>query len=160
MRLLPPRRKIDRTYLQIHMCPLSMGALQPVRQTGRTSTAAIVVAVLAALLVVVAPLVFFLSIFGDPYERGFVERRDDGIYAQLRPCEGDSIHTIDVPRYDELAADLPDPFLVRNLFRRGVELTPYNCSRPSSTWKPPQTTSHRQPSTLSSLTEGEHPSPG
>ena len=82
------------------MRPLSPGALEPARRQGRGSTAVVVVSCLAGLLVLVAPVIFFFSIFGDPYGRGFVEQREDGLYAQLRACERDTIHSVLVAPYD------------------------------------------------------------
>lgn len=108
-----PRRRPDtqRTYLHVKMRPLTGGALQPVRaQRSSTYIGAFVLGGLVAVFVLVAPLVFFLSVFGDPYGRGYVERRPDGLYAQLRACDGDTIHTVEVSDYDELADQLPKPF--------------------------------------------------
>lgn len=66
-----------------------------------------------AVLVVVAPVVFFLSIFGDSFGRDFVERRADGLYAQLRACDGDTVYAVEVAAYDG-HTEQPVPFWMAN----------------------------------------------
>lgn len=72
----------SRTYLDLQMRPLTAGATEPKREQGgyRPALRLVIVVSLAVTLVVVGPVVFFLSIFGDPYGRGFVERQPDGLY--------------------------------------------------------------------------------
>lgn len=110
----PGAADASRDYLRLNMRPLTAGGLRPNRRNqDRDRTAAIVVGCLAAILAVVAPVVFFLSIFGDPFGRAFVERRADGLYAQLRACDGDTVHAVEVAPYDG-HSEQPVPFWIAN----------------------------------------------
>lgn len=101
-----------RKYLRLRMRPLSPGALSPVRrQVGDHTVTAVALGCLTAALLVLAPFIYFLSIFGDPYPLAFVERRPDGYYAQLRACESDSVRRVEVYPYDG-HTESPDPIWV------------------------------------------------
>ena len=94
------------------MQPLSIGAMELTQAHGRHRTNLyITLGCLAAVLVLVTPVVLFLSVFGDPYPRAFVERRPDGLYAQLRACEKDPIYRVEVTDYNEQITE-PAPLWV------------------------------------------------
>lgn len=102
----------SRSYLHLDMRPPSVGAMELTQAHGRHRTNLYIsLGCLAAVLVLVTPVIFFLSVFGDPYPRAFVERRPDGLYAQLRACEKDPIYRVEVADADEQSAE-PAPFWV------------------------------------------------